>query len=128
MSPDDPPGPTGDSELRELLESVLPELSALADRFSLPPETVDEVVDDSVRWLLYRWPRIRDRRGWLLDTVERLLDLEARGGRPPPRPAPAPLEEEGDEEAEGPDGAERASDSPGRKDAPRGSEEGDDSG
>lgn len=85
MSPGDSFGPSDGMSIEELLESVMPELTALLARSPLRPERTDALLDEVVRSFLHQRPKIDEPRTWLLETLERLIDHEAEHG---PRPLP----------------------------------------
>ncbi|MFP3941455.1 MAG: hypothetical protein ACLF0P_14240 [Thermoanaerobaculia bacterium] len=95
MSPGDSSGPSDGIDVQTLLESVMPELTAILARSPLTPERTDVLLDETVRSLLLQWPKIDDRRTWLLETLERAIGHEARHG---PRPLPEEPEDEGSAE------------------------------
>lgn len=80
MSPGDSSGPSDGVDIQALLESVMPELTAILARSPLMPERTDALMDETVRSLLHQWPKIDEPRKWLLETLERVIDLEAEHG------------------------------------------------
>jgi RNA polymerase sigma factor (sigma-70 family) len=57
--------------LDELMPQVQPKLERLLGYYQIPPEDAEDLIQDSVLTLLYKWERIHCPEAWLLGTLKR---------------------------------------------------------
>jgi len=66
------PAPTENSPpFEDFLKAVEPKLKRLLASFNIPTEDAEDVLQQSLLALLYRWERARDPERWLFGTVKR---------------------------------------------------------
>jgi RNA polymerase sigma-70 factor (ECF subfamily) len=63
--------PTAWESLNRLLPKVQPKLERILCYYQIPPQDAEDVIQESVLTLLYKWERIHSAEAWLLATLKR---------------------------------------------------------
>lgn len=63
--------PTAWESLNRLLPKVQPKLERILGYYQIPPQDADDLIQDSVLTLLYKWEKIHSAEAWLLATLKR---------------------------------------------------------
>jgi len=87
MSPLRPTDRPSRRELDRLTEQVRPDLEDLFQRHGISQADAERLLREALVRLAYQWDRIRNRRWWLLDAIEKAV-------RALPNPSPEEPEDE----------------------------------
>jgi RNA polymerase sigma factor (sigma-70 family) len=66
-----PANPSAWDSLNNLLPRVQPKLERILGYYQIPPQDADDLIQDSVLTLLYKWEKIHSAEAWLLATLKR---------------------------------------------------------
>lgn len=75
-----PHAPTNRS-FEELLERVRPVLKQILGRYQIPAEDADDVLQDTLLTLIYKWQTVHNPEAWLVGTVKRRCIMYWRSRR-----------------------------------------------
>lgn len=63
--------PTAWNSLNRLMPKVQPKLERILCYYQIPPQDAEDLIQDSVLTLLYKWEKIHSAEAWLLATLKR---------------------------------------------------------
>jgi RNA polymerase sigma factor (sigma-70 family) len=66
-----PDHPSAWESLNKLLPKVQPKLERILCYYQIPPQDAEDLIQDSVLTLLYKWEKIHSAEAWLLATLKR---------------------------------------------------------
>lgn len=63
--------PSAWKSLNQLMPKVQPKLERILCYYQIPPQDAEDLIQDSVLTLLYKWEKIHSAEAWLLATLKR---------------------------------------------------------
>ncbi|MCB1055965.1 MAG: sigma-70 family RNA polymerase sigma factor [Acidobacteria bacterium] len=73
--------PDPDESFEELLHKVQPTLKQILGRYQIPPEDAEDVLQDTLLTLLYKWDSVIKPEAWLIGTLRRRCIMYWRSRR-----------------------------------------------
>ncbi|HJX26348.1 MAG TPA: sigma factor, partial [Thermoanaerobaculia bacterium] len=73
--------PEVDTSLEDFLKRVRPRLKALFQRYSIPPQDTEDILQQALLALIYQRQAIRDPEAWLIGTIRNKCLLYWRAHR-----------------------------------------------
>lgn len=73
--------PDPDDSFEELLQKVQPTLKQILGRYQIPPEDAEDVLQDTLLTLLYKWDTVIKPEAWLIGTLRRRCIMYWRSRR-----------------------------------------------
>ena len=73
--------PQDEENFELLLEKVKPTLRQILGRYQIPLEDADDVLQDTMLTLLYKWDQVRNPEAWLIGTLRRRCIMYWRSRR-----------------------------------------------
>ena len=71
----------GDEPFECLLERAQPTLKQILSRYQIPPEDAEDVLQDTLLTLLYKWDSVHKPEAWLIGTLRRRCIMYWRNRR-----------------------------------------------